>query len=220
MPIPREYPDGVAGEFLRDPASQPLSLLLGAIAMYGSDSPWSLPHTLATRLGMERFDAMALAGMGEAALRQAIAKRPSLHIDSPKMGRWADQASRMVVGQYGGGTSWIWDDYRRMDAARLVERLRGVPGIGAVKALVFAFLLGTDWGADIVGWDKFEMPMDPPMLEASRRLGIGTSLPRGDPERLVRIHEGLRNIVKRHCALDGPRCEACPLSAKCPRQGV
>jgi hypothetical protein len=98
--------------------------------------------------------------------------------------------------------------------------LKGIPGIGTVKALVFAFLLNRDWGADIVGWDKFVMPMDPSMLEVSRRLGIGISFPRADPEQLVKIYEGFRSIVKRYCALDGPHCEVCPLSKKCLKQGV
>jgi hypothetical protein len=217
--IPCDYPDGEAGEFLKDHASQPLSLLFGAIAMYGSDDPWALPHAWATRLGKERFDATSLAEESESALILALKQRPALHMDPVRMGRWASQAAKVIVGQYGGGTSWIWNDYRHIDVSRLVMRLRGIPGIGAVKALVFAFLLYRDWGATVVGWDKFEIPMDPPMLETLRRLGIG-AFPSGDPEQTVKIHEGLRTIAKKHCIWNGPQCGACPVSAKCPKQGV
>lgn len=217
--IPCDYPDGEAGEFLRNPTSQSISLLIGAIAMYGSNEPWALPQALAVRLGKGRFDAVSLAEESESTLILAFKQRPVLHLDPVRMGRWINQAAKVIVGQYGGGTSQIWNDYRLIDVSRLVMRLKGIPGIGAVKALVFAFLLYRDWGAIVVGWDKFEIPMDPPMLETLRRLGIG-AFPKGDPEQIVKIHEGLRIITKKHCIWNGPQCGAYPMSAKCPKRGV
>jgi endonuclease III len=218
-PVPRGYPDGMSGEFLKNPSTQPLSLLLGAIAMYGSDFPWDLPYELATRLRMDQFDAVTLATKDMEELKSAIGNRPMLHIDPTKMGKWISGTAKVIVGQYGGRTSWIWDDYKHMDVSRLVIRLKEIPGIGIVKALIFAFLLNRDWGADIVGWNEFKIPMDLHMLKVSHRLGI-TLFPMEDPEQLVMVYEGLRNIMKRYCVLDGPRCEICPLLEKCPRQGV
>lgn len=216
--LPCAYPDGEAGEFLRDPAKQPLSLLLGAIAMYGSEHPWALPHGMAARLGMARFDAPTLAAFGEQDLRRVVGEGPALHIDPRRMGRWAWRAARFVDGQY-GGANWIWNDYRTMDAGRLVGRLMDVPGMGPVKATVLAFLLRRDWGARIVGWEAFEPPMDGGMLVAANRLGLGTS--RGaDPELVVRAYEGLRMVARMFCAGDAPLCGGCPLSEKCPRQGA
>lgn len=209
------YPDGEAGEFLRNPANRSLALLLGAMTMYGSDTPWEVPHKLHVRLEPMRFTAAALAEVDEGVLRLAMR---DLHVDPAKTGKWISQASKVVVGQYGGEASWIWNDYRRIDVSRLIGRLRGIPGIGSVKALMFAFLLGMDWGADIVGWEHFDMPMDEQMLWASRRLGLALPLKSDDPERLVMLHEGLRCAGK-HCG-PAPRCEMCPVSAGCPRQGA
>lgn len=209
------YPEGEAGEFLRNPVNQPLALLIGAMAMYGSDAPWEVPHKLHARLEPMRFNAAALAEVDEGALRLAMR---SLHVDPAKTGKWISQASKVVVGQYGGEVSWIWNDYRRIEVSRLIGRLKGIPGIGSVKALVFAFLLGMDWGANIVGWEQFDMPMDERMLWASRRLGLVLPIRSDDPEWLVMLHEGLRAAGK-HCG-PLPRCEACPAFAVCPRQGA
>jgi hypothetical protein len=140
-------------------------------------------------------------------------------MDPARMGRWAWDAARLVVGQYGGDANWIWNDFRKMDVGRFVGRLLEVPGIGSVKALVLAFLLHRDWGADIVGWRGFRPPMDAAMLVAAGRLGIGAPESDGDPESIVKVCEGLRKVSKL-CAQERPQCGACPLSAGCPRQGV
>lgn len=217
--LPCNYPKGEAGDFLRDQINQPLSLLLGAIALYGSDNPWALPHSLFVRLDKQRFDALTLSQENSVVLCQAIKQKPMLHMDPNKMGMWISNVTKVIVGEYGGGTSWIWDDYRQMDVSRLVRRLKSMPGVGITKALTFSFLLYRDWEANIVGWDKLEMPIDPPMTETLHRLGMG-KFPRGSPEHIVQIYGGLRVLIKQHCTWNRPQCVACPISIICPRQGV
>lgn len=218
--VPREYPVGEAGEFLRSPDKQALSLLLGAMAMYGSDSPWRFPFDLSRRLGVSGFNAAALAAVGEAEVRRAVGTKPALHIDPPRMGRWIQQAGQVLVGQYGGSANWIWNDYRRIEVERLVRRLMEIPGMGPVKALMLSFILRKDWDAEIVGWGEFNPPMDTGMSDTLRRLGIGRLPLSDDPELIVKVYEGLRSIAKAFCAQGRPLCDACPLSAKCPKQGV
>jgi len=217
--LPCEYPDGEAGEFLRNPTTQPMALLLGTISLYGSEDPWALPHGMAIRLNMNRFDAKTVAAVGEQNLRFAISTKPALHIDPHRMGRWAWQAASVVVGQY-GGANWIWNDYRTIDVDRLIRRLIGVPGVGFVKAIMLTFLLHRDWKADIVGWERFEPPMDAGMMLAASRLGVVGTIGAPDPERVVRAYEGLRSVSKSFCVRNMPLCGRCPLSEKCPRQGV
>ncbi len=215
--LPRSYPDGAPGEFLKDPANQAFALLVGALALYGSDSPWGMPYELRTRLALPRFDATTIARLGEERLREALRRRPVLHMNPGKMGRWTWQAASVVVGQY-GDAKWIWNDRRHMEAGRLVRRLTGIPGIGAVKALVFAYLLGRDWEADL-DWTGFVPQLNTGMAGTLRR--TGTSLPDvRNLEQFVMAHEGLRSVSKSFCSLDRPLCGECPLSAMCPKQGV
>lgn len=220
-PIPCEYPDGDAGMFLKDPASQPFALLVGAIALYGSELPWTLPYVLRTRLNIECFDARAIVAVDENVLRLVLSDASAyvLHMDPSRMAKWVRQSAQVIVGQYGGGTSWIWNDYRRIETAQLIRRLMELPGIGSVKALVLAFLLYRDWGADIVGWEKLQPPMSDTMRTAAFRLGIQSSIS-SSPEQIVMVCEGLRNIAKSFCVEDGPLCGNCPLLTGCPRQGV
>jgi hypothetical protein len=217
--LPCNYPNGKAGDFLQDQVNQPLSLLLGAIALYGSDDPWALPYNLFIRLDKQRFDALTLSQEDPTILCKAVRQKPILHMDPNKMGTWISKITKVVVGEYGEGTSWIWDDYRQMDVSRLIRRLKSMPGIGVTKALTFSFLLYRDWRADIVGWDKLEIPIEPSMTKALYRLGI-EKFPRSDPEHVVKIYSGLRTLIKKHCTWNEPQCGACPISIICPRQGV
>jgi hypothetical protein len=217
-PLPGMRPSRHAGELPDDPSEGDFALLVGAIAMYGSDEPWDLPRALAGRLAIGCFDAEVFSGMDIARLRCALAESPALHVDPGKMARWIVDAGKVVAGQYGGSARWIWNDCGGIDATRLARRLVGIPGIGTAKATVFAYLLSRDHGIPVSGWDVFDPPMNQRLLAVRARLG-GHAL-RGDPGRDVAILEGIRELAKGFCGLTGPQCGICPLSGKCPKQGV
>lgn len=217
-PVPRgRCLEGRAKVFLDDPATKDFALLVGAIAMYGSEKPWELPCVLADRLMLARFDAETFADIDGRELRRALAEKPSLHIDPGRMSGWIRDCGKVVMGQY-GSASWIWNNYRDMDATRLARRLTGIPGIGIAKATVFTFLLSADWGARVTGWEDFKPPVDHRLSAVLRRLGMDKLA--ADPEMAVAALEGARMLAKRNCLADNPRCDSCPLVDKCPKQGV
>ena len=218
VPRARDLSDR-AKTFLEDPATRDFALLVGAVALYGSERPWELPCLLADRLKITQFDADTFSGIDRNKLCHVLSEKPSPHVDPGRMSSWIKDCGKVVMGQYSGGTSWIWNNYRIMDATRLARRLTGIPGIGTAKATVFTFLLLADWEAQVTGWEIFEPPVDERVSLTMRRLGMGKTMSR-DPEETVATLEGIRALTKWHCLPSNPRCGLCPLTDKCCKQGV
>ena len=66
------------------------------------------------------------------------------------MGQRVQQACAVIDQEYGGKADKIWKD--QPDAATVMKRLGGVPGIGKTKERLAIMILGYFYGWEIPGW--------------------------------------------------------------------
>jgi uncharacterized HhH-GPD family protein len=132
-------------------ASDPMALLIGFLldqqvsvlkAFFG-------PLELKRRIGT--LDPRTIAAMDQAQLDAAFRKPPALHRFPGSMATKAHDLAAAIVERYGGDPTRIWSE--ATDAADLDRRLRGLPGIGEMKASTIVGILGRRYGVKPEGWE-------------------------------------------------------------------
>ena len=109
---------------------------------------WMGPYVLKQRLG--HLNPKRIAAMPEKDFLQVMAEKPAVHRFPKSMGQRVQQACAVIDQEYGGKADKIWKD--QPDAATVMKRLGGVPGIGKTKERLAIMILGYFYGWEIPGW--------------------------------------------------------------------
>lgn len=146
--------DADANELL---SRNPLALLLGMLLdqQVPLEKAFSGPRDLVRRLGHEPT-AAELADYDPEALAAIFSERPALHRFPKAMAARAQDLARLITGRYDGNAARLWDS--AATGQELVARLAELPGFGAVKAQIFAALLGKQLGVRPPGWQEATGP--------------------------------------------------------------
>lgn len=133
-------------------ARDPFALLCGMLLDQQVAMEWAFtgPHTLAERLGVDRFDPAAVAAYDPERFAALAAERPAIHRYPAAMARRVQALAEHVVATYGGDAAAVWADART--GAELLARLQALPGFGRQKAQIFLALLGKQLGVRPAGW--------------------------------------------------------------------
>jgi len=166
MPAPSDAaasPGRAAGpdalHFTADPeanrllAQEPLAVLIGMLLDQQVTMEWAFgaPLLLKRRLGADRLDASAIAGMDPAALDAVFRAKPALHRYPGSMAKRTHDLCTYIVDHYDGRTEAIWSDAATGD--ELLARVLALPGFGKDKARIFVALLGKRLGVQPPGWE-------------------------------------------------------------------
>ena len=121
-------------------ATDPLALLIGFALdqQVTVQKAFSGPLELRNRIG--GLDATAIATMDLEALELAFRTPPALHRFPGSMAGRVRDLCAVIADDYGNDASRVWTE--AADAANLSARLRGLPGIGEMKAGTILALLG------------------------------------------------------------------------------
>ena len=102
---------------------------------------------------LDRFGSLDPASIADAdpeSFADLCATPPAIHRYGRSMAARVQALARVVVDQYDGSASRIWQDAD--SAADLLVRLQALPGFGEQKARIFAALLGKQLGVRPTGW--------------------------------------------------------------------
>lgn len=102
---------------------------------------------------LDRFGSLDPATIADAdpeSFADLCATPPAIHRYGRSMAARVQALARVVVDQYDGSASRIWQDAD--STAELLVRLQALPGFGEQKARIFAALLGKQLGVRPTGW--------------------------------------------------------------------
>jgi len=156
---------------------EPLALFIGFALdqQVTVQKAFSGPLELKRRLG--RLDAARIAAMDPVELEVVFRERPPLHRFPNSMARRVHALCRAIADEYGNDARLVWSgatDGRDLDA-----RLRGLPGIGDMKANALIAIIGRRFGVGPPGWEEVA-PTHPTLGDVE------------SPEDLARYQEGKR----------------------------
>lgn len=134
----------------------PTALMIGMLLDQQVPMEWafSAPATLLDRLG--GLSAETIATMDVEEFVAVCCDRPAIHRFPAAMGRRIHGMCELILGEYGGEASRIWDGVG--EANELVRRLRAIPGFGAEKTQIFIALLAKRFGVRPAGWEEAAGP--------------------------------------------------------------
>lgn len=130
----------------------PFALLVGMLLdqQFPMERAFAGPHVIAQRLGVDRLDPAAIAGLDAEAFAALCATPPAVHRYPGAMAGRVQALARVVTEEWGGDAAALWRTAG--SGAELVARLRGLPGFGEQKARIFTALLGKQRGVRPPGW--------------------------------------------------------------------
>ena len=157
--------------------AEPLALLIGFALdqQVTVQKAFSGPHELKRRLG--HLDAARIAAMDATELDAVFRQKPPLHRFPSAMAARVQAVCRAIADDYGNDAGRVWIEAtsgRDLDA-----RLRGLPGIGDMKANALIAIVGKRFGIRPPGWDEVA-PSHPTLGDVE------------SPEDLARYQEGKR----------------------------
>ena len=213
-------PDIEANRFV---VNDPFAFLIGVIFDQGikAERAWAAPYELSLRLGY--FNPQQLADDVEG-IRTAVHQRPKLHRFVNNLPDWVASAAQMVVREYRGEASNIWND--NPTAIALQRRFIAFKGIGQKKAAMAVELLERDFDVAIVDLEGSDVAFDIHIRRVFLRTGLGEVDRIDDIVRIARQHHRERpgsldgpawQIGRRWCRPTYPRCSECVPTNVCPR---
>jgi uncharacterized HhH-GPD family protein len=132
-------------------AADPLALLIGFLLDQQVTVQKAFAGPLELRRRVGTLDAAAIAAMDPEALEEAFRARPALHRFPGAMATRVQELCAIVAHDFGGDAARVWTEAR--DGADLEARLRGLPGIGEMKAKTLVGLLAKRFGVRPAGWE-------------------------------------------------------------------
>jgi uncharacterized HhH-GPD family protein len=135
------------------------------------EKAWAAPYQLKQRLG--HLNVAKIARAPVARLRLAIRgtkTQEALHRFTKKLPIWLKQTSRMLVADYDGDASNIWN--KCLSAGEVIERLDDFPGIGPKKANMAARLLHEGEWCRLRRWNEINVAADVHVKRVWKRAGL------------------------------------------------
>jgi uncharacterized HhH-GPD family protein len=151
-----------AGPVLRiaqDPAADallsrdPFALLVGMLLdqQFPMERAFAGPALLAERLGVDRLDPAAVAGLDPDRLAALATGPPAVHRYPAAMAARIQALATVIRDEYDGDASRLWRE--ATTGTQLQQRLVALPGFGEQKARIFIALLGKQLGVRPDGWE-------------------------------------------------------------------
>lgn len=199
------------------------AFLLGCLFTQGipAERAWAGPWHLRKRLGT--IDPRFLAENPEL-VRAAVQQPPMLHRFKETVPRWIVSAGRRLVDCYGGDAGNIWP--AGDEVASVVRRLSEFEGIGPKKAFMAVGLLTRHFGVELTGMERGQVAYDvhvrrvflrTGLVDVDSREAIERAAMEACPESPGRLDLPAWLIGRDSCRPRKPACNACRLSAVCPR---
>jgi uncharacterized HhH-GPD family protein len=116
------------------------------------------PYHLRERIG--HLDAKKIAAMRPASLDVAFRRPPALHRFPGMMAKRVRALCAIIADDYGDDGARVWQGV--IDAKKLYERFRALPGFGDSKAACAVRILGKYGKKKIAGWQRYAMDDDLP----------------------------------------------------------
>jgi uncharacterized HhH-GPD family protein len=145
----------------------PFALLTGMLLdqQIPMERAFAGPRVLAERLGTpQRLDPLQIAEYSPEEFAALMAGPPAVHRFPASMAGRVQALAREVATTYDGDAAAVWTGVTT--GARLLQRLRALPGFGEQKARIFLALLGKQLGVRPRGWREAAGPYGE---EGSRR---------------------------------------------------
>ncbi|MGH3302352.1 MAG: DUF6884 domain-containing protein [Streptosporangiaceae bacterium] len=186
-----------------------------------AERAWRAPYDLMRRLG--HLDPARMLADPEG-VRTAVGQPPVLHRYREKLPGWLIAAARIVLHDYAGETSRIWNDHPT--ARQLQQRLDRFPGIGQKKAAMAVEILNRDLGVPIRELDGSDIAYDVHVRRVLLRTGLAEYddlehmidvARRAYPERPGAIDMPAWLVGRQWCHAGFPDCPACVLRDVCPK---
>lgn len=132
-------------------AEEPMALLIGFVLdqQVSVQKAFTGPLELRRRIGT--LDPARIAEMDPGELDEAFRRRPALHRFPGNMAKRTRELCVAIVDDYDGDPARVWTD--ATDGRDLERRLRGLPGIGEMKADALIAILGKRFGVRPPGWE-------------------------------------------------------------------
>ncbi len=142
-------------------SDSPLALLIGLVLdqQITLEKAFLAPLLLRQRLGRE-LDASYIASLDPGELENIFSEKPALHRFPAAMAKRVQEVCRVVADKYGNDAIQIWQNAK--GGAELLNRIKDLPGFGAMKAKIFVALLGKQLGVDVPGWREASEPFGEP----------------------------------------------------------
>ncbi len=127
------------------------ALLIGMILdqQVPMEKAFSGPLVIAQRMG-GTLDVAAIAALSEESFVALCSERPAIHRFPGSMAKRVHQACQVLVEQYDGRASNVWQD--KTSGAEVKKALAKLPGFGPDKAAIFTAVLGKQRGITPPGW--------------------------------------------------------------------
>lgn len=132
-------------------SEDPLALLIGMLLdqQIAMETAFAGPAKIRERLGA--FDAATIAKQEPGAFVELCRMPPAVHRYPANMAARIQTLCAALVQDWSGDASLIWTQ-GDPDGAKLLKRLKALPGFGEQKARIFLALLGKQFGYDGAGW--------------------------------------------------------------------
>lgn len=203
--------------------TNPFAFLLAVIFDQGipAERAWRAPYELMQRLG--HLDPLYIVAHPDG-VRAAVGQPPVLHRYREKMPEWLVAAARIVLEEYGGDATRIWND--QPTAAQLQLRLDRFPGIGQKKAAMAVEILERDLKVPIRELTGSDIAYDVHVRRVFLRTGLAQYddlahmvevARQANPERPGAIDYPAWLVGRQWCRAGLPNCTACAIRDVCPK---
>lgn len=225
---PGELFSAVVPEAATFSATDPFAFLVAACLDRGAVSEviWTVPYDLRAALGGLSPALLASMRVGDlATVLHTLPRKPRYIHDAP---RTLIELAQMVVNDFGGVATRLWEGRRAWEVRDTLERIHGVGrGIADMTVLLIERAFGLRFldvdrpGMDIKG--------DVHTARVLFRLGLSASETPADAVATARrirptcpgeLDAPLWIVGRRWCRPTRPACAECCLAALCPRRGV
>jgi uncharacterized HhH-GPD family protein len=150
----------LAGEPAADEllARDPFALVVGLLLDQQVPMEWAFagPATIASRMGVDSLDPVAIAEHDPQAFAAVMAEKPAVHRYPGSMAGRVQKLAAYVVEHWNADAGAIWRDVA--NGKELLSRVQALPGYGEQKARILVALLGKQFGVRPEGWREAAGP--------------------------------------------------------------
>lgn len=131
--------------------SNPFALLVGMLLdqQVPMETAFAGPKKIADRMG--GLDAGEIAHCDPDKFAALCSEKPAIHRFPGSMAKRIQALAQIIVDRYDGDAAALWGA-GEPDGNELLRRLKGLPGFGEQKAMIFLALLGKQYGVTPTGW--------------------------------------------------------------------
>lgn len=199
-----------------------LAFVIGVILDQGqrAERVWAIPFELKKRLG--HLDPFRIAQMTDTEIQQVFENPSKLHRYWKTMALRVRDACKLIVRNYEGNVSNIWNDTPRTDD--LQRRFEEFNGIGQKKASMAANILVRDFGIPVRDRKGIDVSNDIHVRRVFVRTGL---VENGTEYEIIQVAREINSeypgeldfpawdVGRTWCHPTNPNCKSCPINESC-----